>query len=248
MRFFLLALVLMFLSGCEDELYHDLGERSANEVVLALTVNGVAAEKLPETDAGRWMIVVPHSQYQRGLAVLAAEGLPRRESDTISLLSESSGLVPSAEEEHARQIALICAELESSFLAMEGVVDAHVHVDTPNPGTRRRPGDPAPDPRASVLLVYGRNITPPSDEAVRAILQGRLASLPPDNIAIVRSETDVPVVPDIVIVPLGPFAVASESLGGLRAVIAALVGFSGLLSALVIVLVLRLKRLREGVA
>ena len=185
MRLLFLLMAMVFLLGCEDELYHDLGERSANEVVLALTVNGVAAEKVPETEAGRWMITVPHSQYQRGLAVLAAEGLPRRESDTIALLSESSGLVPSAEEEHARQTALICAELESSFLAMEGVVDAHVHVNTPNPSERRRPGDVAPDPRASVLLVYGHNIVPPSDDAVRAILQGRLANLPEENIAIV---------------------------------------------------------------
>ena len=234
----LLALALLF-GACTEAVHHDLDERSANEVLFTLSLHGVSASKEAESE-GRWTVVVPRTQVQRALSVMAAEGLPRRESDAMSLLADSGGLVPSPEEEQARHIALLTSELEATFLAMDGIVDAHVHAALPQ--TRRRPGDPEVAARASVLLVYSEASTPPTDDAIRAIMQGRIPQLEATDIAIVRSETTVHEVPDLAIVAVGPFAVTEESAGLLRAAIAGAGGIFALLASLLVFITLRKAR------
>lgn len=224
------------LAGCSTVAHHDLEERTANEVVVVLAHHDVVARKRPASD-GRWDVVVPSTQLQRSLSVLASRGLPRREADLDAMLSEGGGLVPSAEDERARRLRALESDLEATFLAMDGIVDARVHAVVPAaPDGDVRSG-------ASVLLVYRVGASPPGDEAVRAIVGGAIDGVAMDAVAIVRSETVVRQPDGVRLVAVGPFAVAESSSGLLRVVLA---GLSGVVVLLATTLILLLRRSPEA--
>ncbi|MEZ4437007.1 MAG: hypothetical protein R3F65_31820 [bacterium] len=210
------------LAACAEPVHHDLSERAANEVVVVLARHDIIASKQPASD-GRWTVTVPGTQVQRALETLAAAGLPRRDSDVAALLSDSGSLVPSLEDERARRLIALQADIEGTFLAMDGVVDARVHAVLPTTE------DAAP--RAAVLLVTRADAAPPDDLAVRAIVTGAIDGLSPDAVAIVRSVTEVPPPRERVLAPLGPFAVEDSSRRGLLAILGGLVATIALLLA-----------------
>lgn len=222
------------LAGCSGVAHHDLEERTANEVVVVLAHHDVVARKRPTSD-NRWDVVVPSTQLQRALAVLASRGLPRREADLDALLVEGGGLVPSAEDERARRLRALESDVEATFLAMDGIVDARVHAVVADERRDQRGG-------ASVLLVYRTGASPPNDEAVRAIVSGAIDGVAADDVAIVRSETVVQQPDGLELVAVGPFAVASGSAGPLRGV---LIGLAALVMGLAGALLASLRR-REG--
>ena len=150
-----LALSLWFaalLTGCGDEpLLHDLAERQANEVLVALDEEGMAASKIRQdgTDAG-WTVTVPRGEGGRAHRVLAARQLPRSRPQGLGEVFAQGGMVPTPVEERARWLHALSGELARSIEALDGVVEARVHLGLPaddplRPGTR-------PAPRAAVLV------------------------------------------------------------------------------------------------
>jgi len=234
-RALLLAALVCVVTACSTVAHHDLEERTANEVVVVLAHHDVVASKRPAND-GRWDVVVPASQLQRALSVLASRGLPRREADLDAMLSDGGGLVPSAEDERARRLRALESDVEATFLAMDGIVDARVHaVVASSDDSDARSG-------ASVLLVYRTGASPPGDDAVRAIVSGAIDGVDAEGVAIVRSETEVRQPDGVRLVSVGPFAVDEASASGLRATVA---GLATLIIALAVALILVLRRQRE---
>ncbi len=232
------ALLLLGLSGCSEALQRDLEERAANEVVVVLSAEGVAARKVQGTGDG-WSVTVPRSQVGRGLAVLTDYGLPRRESDYAALLGESGGLVPSEADERARRAALVEASLAGTLLALDGVFDARVHAVLPTPTRALGSTAAVASPRMSIVLVTRSESGGPPDDAVRAIAMGAVEGLSSGDISIIRSVVRLPELSEVEVVQFGPYAVTSGSLAGLRAVIGGLAGALMVLSAVLIGLVVR---------
>lgn len=224
----LVALAVFCLSGCYEELHHDLAEGSANELIVALSQSDIPAKKLSAGDG--WVVSVPQSEFQRALTVLAARNLPREETDIFALLEHSSGLVPSVEEEHLRKISILTTELEQTFLAMDSVVDAHVHAVVPRTGGVRVGRPSVESPSASVVIVYRAGTLPPGDESIRSILRGAISGLDDSQISTVLVETQMPEATRAQLVSLGPFSVSANSVQMLRWT------FISLLSVIVILL------------
>lgn len=205
---------LISMGGCRQELHHDLTERAANELIVALAQAEIPSEKVASDDG--WVVTVPSSEYHRALTVLASRNLPRVETDVFELLENARGLVPSPEQEHLRKVTIITAGLEQTFLAMDSVVDARVHAVLPGEASllsnQTRP-DP---PSASVVIVYRAGMLPPSDESVRAILRGAIGGLESTHISTVLVETQMPEATKATMVGLGPFSVSQTSAGWLR--------------------------------
>lgn len=229
-----LFISLGLMAGCYDELHHDLAERSANELIVALSQSDIPARKMPGGDG--WTVSVPQSEFQRALTVLAARNLPREETDIFALLEHSSGLVPSVEEEHLRKVSILTTELEQTFLAMDSVVDAHVHAVVPRAGGVRVGRPSSESASASVVIVYRAGTLPPSDESIRSILRGAISALEDTQISTVLVETQMPEATRARLVSLGPFSVSENSVQMLRwtliALLAAIVVLLGLLARL----------------
>jgi type III secretion protein J len=187
---FPLALVAL-LAGCGDEpLLHDLGERQANEVLVALDEEGVAATKTRQdgTEAA-WTVSVERGQGGKAHRLLAARLLPRARPQGLGEVFAQGGMVPTPVEERARWLHALSGELARSVEALDGVVEARVHLGLPaedplHPGVRSAP-------RAAVLVKCRpaacaslRELEP----GLRSLVAGSVEGLAPEAVAVVIAE------------------------------------------------------------
>ena len=238
----MLLLCALFASGCSSPVHHDLDERAANDMVVALGQYGVLADKAPGGDG--WTVRVPSAQRQEALSVLAGLGLPRVSVDAQP--DAPSGLVPSESEERTRRAGHLEARLSSTLSALDGVREAHVHVTLPVAAERlgaRAIGTPA---RASVVLLHRADQVPPSDDAVRAVLMGAVDDLHSENIAVVRSAVAVLAPRPTAMAAWGPLAVSVSSVAVLNRLAIAGSVLLGMLSLLVMGLSVRMLRRPEA--
>ena len=230
------CLMVLFVCACRAELHQDLDEKQANEIVVVLGSEDIRADK-KSAGEGVWTVLVPKAQYQRALSVLAAYNLPRNRED-VEAMAEP-GPFASAGEERARQTRVITSGLEQTFLAMDGIVDAHVHAYVPEPSRSRFRAEETGEPGASVVLVHRMGVEPPSEGAVRAVLQGAIEGLSAGAISTVFVATRVPEPKPAESAVVGPFVVAKESAGTLRMTLLAMAGMCAVLAIALIVTVLR---------
>ena len=124
-----LACVLA-LAGCKTGLYSGLNEGEANEIVAALTAEGIAAtkERLEGVD---WQVQVDEGRMNAALAVLREQGLPNSRYTSIGDMFQKQGLVSTPSEERMRYIYAVSQELSQTLRSVDGVVSARVHVVIP---------------------------------------------------------------------------------------------------------------------
>lgn len=125
-----IGLACCLLIGCKEELYTNLQEEQANEVVATLRAHGIAADKSTGLE-GVWVVKVESSRFGDAVTVLRARGVP---SSPISGLGETfkrQGLVSTPIEERARLTHAISEELSKTLAQIDGVVIARVHVVMP---------------------------------------------------------------------------------------------------------------------
>jgi type III secretion protein J len=166
-----LVAALAILAGCgtlgDEELLHGLDEGQANEVVVALDEGGVAARSAREDGAeGAFTVSAPAADARRARRILAERELPRARPQGFGEVFGSPSMVPTPTEEHARYLHALAGELARSVEAIDGVVEARVHLGLPQPDPLR-PGA-ADVPRAAVLV----KCRPSSCDAVRGLEPG----------------------------------------------------------------------------
>ena len=184
-------LLAALLAGCGDEpLLHDLAERQANEVLVALDEEGLAASKSRQdgTDAA-WTVAVPRGQAGKAHRLLAARQLPRARPQGLGEVFAPGSLVPTPVEERARWLHALSGELSRSVEALDGVVEARVHLGLPAEDPLR-PGFRAA-PRAAVLVKCRpaacaslRALEP----GLRSLVAGAAEGLAPEAVAVVIAE------------------------------------------------------------
>ncbi len=124
------ALFVAALAGCQVALYSDLTEQEANEIVAALTSNGLAATK-ERVENNHWQVLVQEQMLPASLELLRSQGLPRDRYASMGDLFEKQGLVSTPAEERMRYIHAVSQELSQTLRKVDGVVDARVHVVIP---------------------------------------------------------------------------------------------------------------------
>jgi type III secretion protein J len=73
---------LLLLSACSSQnLYTNLSEAQANDMVAVLLDAGIDASKTPG-EKEQWQISVSQNQFARAVEVLKSNGFPRKEYDT----------------------------------------------------------------------------------------------------------------------------------------------------------------------
>jgi type III secretion protein J len=212
------AAVAVLLAGCEEvPLLTNAAEGEANRAVAALDRAGVAAHK--SGAAAQWTVSVARDDVARAVATLGDESLPRREAPGVAETYASSGLLRGVAEEALRAEHARAGEVARTLGALDGVVEARVHVATPEADALS--GDEsAARPRASVLLRCSGEVDVPS---VQRLVAGAVAGLRPDDVAVVVTRVRAPGRRAAVLATVGPFAVARSSAAALRATLAGLI-------------------------
>ena len=150
----LLALALglpLALAACGGEvLYDDLTQREANQIVTALRQSGIGAERVSMGE-GVFAVSVDPANFSESVRLLEQRGLPRRRFQTVGEVFAADGLMSTPLEERVRFAFALSEELAHSLTAIDGVLDAHVHLTLPED---RPLSDEPPMAKASVLLTH----------------------------------------------------------------------------------------------
>ncbi|WP_454764111.1 type III secretion system inner membrane ring lipoprotein SctJ [Cupriavidus campinensis] len=125
------------LAGCKVDLYASLNEAEANQILAALTADGLDAEKARAGESGgggndgSWSVRVEESQLPAALEILRSEGLPGERFASLGQVFQKQGLVATPTEERMRYIYALSQELAETLRNIDGVVTARVHVVIP---------------------------------------------------------------------------------------------------------------------
>lgn len=143
-----LALMLV-LSACTSEVYSNLNERDANEMVQVLSRDGIDAERSVSAD-GKYSISVSRGDFSRALSQLSANGLPRKDFGSLGQVFNSEKLVSTPFEERARFMHAMNEELSKSLTEIDGVLSARVLINLPEANNAM--DRDSQSPRASVFI------------------------------------------------------------------------------------------------
>ena len=147
LRFGLLVSAAVLLAGCQSELYSNLSERQANQMVRVLSEAGITANR--SGSEGRFSVHVDRREFSQAISELSAKGLRRKDFGSLGQLFTSDKLVSTPFEERARFMHALNEELSDSISRISGVVSARVHLMVPesSPFEKVRV-----EPRASVFI------------------------------------------------------------------------------------------------
>lgn len=128
-------LLACLLAGCKVDLYSGLNEAEANEMVAALSTEGIAADKQRSDGGGQgggaWQVRVDEGRLSAALELLRAQGLPHDRYQSMGQVFQKQGLVSTPAEERMRYIYAVSQELSQTLRTVDGVVAARVHVVIP---------------------------------------------------------------------------------------------------------------------
>lgn len=208
----------LLLTGCEEvDLYSNLTEREANEMVAVITEAGMDASKVSK-DGKVWTLATPKREFPQVVALLDARGYPKDRYETLGEIFKKEGFISSPVEEHARLVYGLSQELSNTISAMNGVVFARVHVSLPEQ-------DPLSDTRkvssAAVFIRYDPQVDLSSQVgSIKSLVVNSIEGLPYDRVSVVLSPAHsfYPPTPR----PAWPAAMAAKSVLGLGALASAL--------------------------
>lgn len=138
------------LAGCKSELYTDLDQRQANEIVATLLQHGIAAERSFGRD-DRVSVSVDSSRFAEAVTILNDNGLPKEKFATLGDVFKRDGLVSSPVQESAQMIYALSQELSRTVSDIDGVLTARVLLVLPENDPLREKVGPS---SASVFIRY----------------------------------------------------------------------------------------------
>lgn len=227
---FAAAGLLLLLAGCQADLYSNLTETEANEMLGVLLANDVSADK-KAVGEGVFTLVVGKDDILRSLEILKNSGLPRVEGASMGQVFAKSGIVSSPFEERIRYVYALGEDVAKTIQQIDGVLTARVHIVLPEKaefGQEVKPSSAAVfiKQRPKVDLDF---LVP----QIRRLVSNSIEGVSFDNVAVVLveaqeaplmpNERDAPQVRDVL--PGVKVAVASMGtlwmwLGGFAAVLA----------------------------
>jgi len=133
-RLALIAMIAFLLAGCGGiELYQNLSEEDANEMLVLLSENGIKASKIKEVRQNEvfYSIEVSEREMARARSLLLQHNLPRRKELGLTGVYKEKGLIPTPDEQKARYLLAMKGEIINSLRRIPQVVDVDVVLNVP---------------------------------------------------------------------------------------------------------------------
>ncbi len=195
-RTVLVACCLFLLVGCNEvELFSELSELSAQEVIVVLRTNGISADKIVAASGQEktWTVVVASADASNAWQVLVENDLPREQPKGFDVFFGKSKLIPTETEEKAIFLQALCGELARTIEAMPSVIDARVHISVPEKDPLRHvmEGREPPQAKAAIMVKHWRpqgNVPPEEridDMDIKRIVANSVEGLKAQNVEVV---------------------------------------------------------------
>lgn len=242
----ILLVGVLFLSGCQTNILHNLPEDEANRVASVLNAEGIAAttEVLNQAEDSTYVVKVARTNLSQAWKVLADRHLPRRKQAGFSQVFEKQRLLPSPDQERAMLHYALSGELTKTLRRVDGVLDARVHVVSPKKQHWGRADTQSG--HASVLLKTSGKLSV-TVEDIQRLVAGGVENLSAAHVEVVVAPlTDISAATTrsggVRFERIGPFSVAVSSKRPLLFVFAAFIGLICLLSLTLLALWRTLRR------
>ena len=221
-----LLLAVLGLAACgKADLYTNVSEREANEMLVTLSASGVEATKKPGAD-DLFVVSAPSADFAYAMQVLTAADFPRDQNDAMAELLKKKSLVSPEAEQRMRANAILTEGLNRTLSQIDGVQVARVHVVTP---AKNRMGQSFAQPTASVFIKHRQDADLASETAqVKMIVANAVEDLAAANVSValfaaapvpVRAEPPVEQAAAELAAPvLGSLGALALGFAGLRAV------------------------------
>ncbi|WP_018238591.1 type III secretion system inner membrane ring lipoprotein SctJ [Ensifer sp. BR816] len=181
-RGLVLAVVALSLQACSVDLYTNLDEREANEMVATLLSKGIAAGRVVEKD-GKLTVTVDEDQFSQAVTVLNMAGLPKEKFATLGTVFQQEGLVASPVQERAQMIYALSEELSRTVSEIDGVLSARVHVVLPDNDPLQRNAIPA---SASVFIRHEADLdVNPLIPRIKTLVANSISGLTYEKVSVV---------------------------------------------------------------
>lgn len=177
------------LTACgHEQLYAELDEQQANEMLAVLVGAGVDANKVRADKA--WSIEVGRSDLPQAMRILKAEGYPRDHFDSLGQVFRKEGFVSTPLEERARLLYALSQELSRTVSSIDGVVVARVHLAIPE---RSPLSETKPLSSASVFIKYkpGSQVVNKA-ASIKALIVNSVEGLPYENVTVTFFASEPP--------------------------------------------------------
>jgi type III secretion protein J len=208
----------MTLVACSQAINHGLSEDQANEIQVVLERNGIQADKAAEEggETVAFTISVPKRDAARAMQILRENDLPQVQAKGFNEVFAKTSLIPTAMEEKALYLQAVCGELAKTIEAINGVVDARVHVVLPETDILKQELQGPTTPKAAVLIKYKvrRNGEMPyKPDDIRQLVANSVEALKPSDVTVVSSQVFGDAQPNLIYV--GPLKMTEDSRSGL---------------------------------
>jgi len=182
LRNILLVLTVLFLTACKVDLYSNIEENQANEMLALLLEHNIPAAKVPVKDT-IVTLQVESNYIAQAIEALNSNGYPKMNYETIGSLFQKEGLVSSPSEERIRYVFGLSQDLGQTLSVIDGVIKAFVHVVVP----QSKPGSTVVEPAsASVLIKYNRLYDLQSQiPQIKLLVANAVEGLRYDNVSVV---------------------------------------------------------------
>jgi len=160
---------VLLLVGCnEQELYSDLSERQANDMVAVLYSAGLTATKQRSND-GKFIVLTEQGHFADAVNVLHANGMPQANYQNMGEVFAKEGFVSSPLEERARLLAV----------PKQNPLSEEVHAAS-----------------ASVFVKHRTDMDLTDSVArIKALVVNGIENLPYDNVTVALFESEASMVP-----------------------------------------------------
>ncbi|MBI2337216.1 MAG: hypothetical protein HYU97_10710 [Deltaproteobacteria bacterium] len=198
MKFVRILILLALFSGCGGVVVqHDLSERDANDIFVALHEEGIGAQvdRTEKAQDVSYLVKVAKKDVIAARKVLQERNLPRPPRVGMEELCGKDSLVPSIEEERCKKMlglqGTLVKNLEKDY---PGIVSASVILNIPTVSEFSTETQGSKRPSASVLIQArsdqsNNNLT---EAKIQRYVANAVEGLDPRDVAVVLSFVDLP--------------------------------------------------------
>jgi type III secretion system YscJ/HrcJ family lipoprotein len=188
------VLIAAFLASCgKVELYQNLSEEDANEILVLLSENGIKPTKKKEVKQNEvtYTIEVSEGDMVKARSLLLQHNLPRRKELGLTGVYKEKGLIPTPDEQKARYILALKGEIINSLRRVPQIVDADVVLNVPTKDEFASAEElQAKRPTASVVVRVKPDptgVSPITDAKIQQFVSNAVEGMNPRDVTVVIS-------------------------------------------------------------